>query len=77
MVRREGADWVRVADDGDWATTFRWQRQGRGGSRVSIRWDIPADAAPGEYRIVHHGTARDGNGTLNGFTATTREFTVG
>jgi neutral ceramidase len=76
VLRLEGADWARVADDGDWATTFRWRRQGPGGSRVSIRWDIPADAIPGDYRIVHHGTARDGNGTLTAFSATTREFTV-
>ncbi|MCV6986845.1 neutral/alkaline ceramidase [Mycobacterium shinjukuense] len=77
VVRREGAGWVRVADDGDWATSFRWQRRGRAGSRVSISWDIPGDTTPGCYRIVHHGTARDGNGTLQAFTATTREFTVG
>lgn len=77
VVRREGGRWVRVADDGDWATSFRWQRHGRTGSRVSIRWDIPGEITSGQYRIVHHGTARDGDGTLTPFTATTREFTVG
>lgn len=76
VVRREGASWVRIADDGDWATSFRWQRQGRAGSHVSIRWDVPGDTTPGQYRIVHHGTARDRNGMLTAFSATTREFTV-
>lgn len=76
VVRREGASWVRIADDADWATSFRWQRQGRAGSHVSIRWDVPGDTTPGQYRIVHHGTARDRNGMLTAFSATTREFTV-
>ncbi|KAA1249139.1 neutral/alkaline ceramidase [Mycobacterium simiae] len=77
VVRHEGGQWVRIADDGDWATTFRWQRQGKGGSRVTIGWDIPGDATPGRYRIVHHGAARDRDGTLRAFTGTTRAFTVG
>ncbi|CAM4121153.1 Neutral ceramidase [Mycobacterium basiliense] len=76
VVRYDGERWARVADDGDWTTSFRWQREGRSGSRVSICWDIPGDAAPGQYRIVHHGTARDQDGTLRPFTATSREFTI-
>jgi neutral ceramidase len=78
VVRLEGDPdrWVRVADDGDWSTTFRWQREGRSGSRVSIRWDIPGDVVPGTYRIVHHGMARDRHGRLEPFLATTHEFTV-
>lgn len=76
VVRFEGGDWSRVADDGDWATRFHWKRRGRAGSHVSVRWEVPADANPGRYRLVHHGTARNGNGTLTPFTATTREFTV-
>jgi neutral ceramidase len=77
VLRHEGDRWVRVADDGDWSTTFRWRRDGRAGSRVTIRWDVPGEAAAGQYRIVHHGTAREADGTLKAFTATTREFTVG
>ena len=77
VVRHEGEQWVRVADDGDWSTTLRWRRQGRYGSHVTIRWEIPVEVRPGQYRIVHHGTARDAEGTLKAFTATTREFTVG
>lgn len=76
VVHLTGDDWVRVADDGDWSTTFQWQREGRSGSHVRIRWDIPADAAPGHYRIVHHGMARDSYGRLEPFQATTHEFTV-
>lgn len=76
VVHREGDQWVRVADDGDWSTTFRWRRDGRSGSRVEIRWDIPGDAAPGHYRIVHHGVARDVHGRLQPFQSMTHDFTV-
>lgn len=76
VVHLDGDQWVRVADDGDWSTTFGWQRDGRSGSRVSIRWDIPGDAAPGHYRIVHHGTTRDRYGRREPFQTTTHEFTV-
>ena len=76
VIRQDGASWVRVADDGDWSTTFRWRRQGLAGSRVTICWRIPRDAQSGQYRIVHHGTARNRDGTLRAFTGTTREFTV-
>jgi neutral ceramidase len=77
VLRLDGDEWVRVADDGDWSTTCRWRREGRSGSHVTIRWDIPGDAAPGRYRIVHHGMARDAHGSLEPLLATTHEFTVG
>ncbi len=74
---RDDAGWVRVADDGDWATTFRWQRRGRAGSLATVEWAIPNDAAPGRYRIIHHGTARRADGTSLPFSGATRAFTVG
>lgn len=76
VQRHDDLGWVRVADDGDWATRFHWRRDGRSGSLASIDWVIPVDAAPGRYRIVHHGTARRGDGALVPFTGMTREFTV-
>ena len=81
VQRREGDAWVRIADDGDWSTTFRWSRAGRrrhqrGHSIATVLWDIPDVAAPGEYRIVHHGTALTTAGTEFPFTGTTREFKV-
>ena len=76
VQRQVGDGWVRVADDGDWSTTFRWARSGRRGSRVTITWTTPDDAEPGQYRIVHHGTARSEGGRLTPFTGMTREFSV-
>jgi neutral ceramidase len=81
IQRREGGEWVRVADDGDWSTVFRWQRDGkaraqRGASTATIGWRIPDRTPPGDYRIVHHGTARTATVGLVPFTGTTREFSV-
>jgi neutral ceramidase len=76
VQRHDEAGWVGVADDGDWATTFGWRRDGPTGSLATIEWVIPEAAAPGRYRIVHHGTACRTDGTLVPFTGTTRDFMV-
>jgi len=81
VQRRDGDNWVRIADDGDWSTTFHWRRAGkkraqRGHSTVTITWDIPDGTQPGEHRIVHHGTASTETTGLVPFTGTTREFKV-
>jgi neutral ceramidase len=81
VQRREDDAWVRVADDGDWSTTFRWARAGkridqRNQSTATIEWRVPDGTPIGEHRIVHHGTALAADGTLTPFTGTTREFKV-
>lgn len=77
VQRDEAGGWRTVADDGDWATTLRWQRVGRHGSRVTVAWDVAPDATPARYRVQVHGTARDRDGVLTPFTGTTRPFAVG
>lgn len=76
VQRHDDGAWVRIADDGDWATTVRWRRDKQGTSLATVEWDIPADSSPGRYRIVHHGTARRGDHTLQPFRAMTPEFSV-
>lgn len=75
VQRFDGSTWRKVADDGDWSTRFRWQRDGIAASRIIITWDIPADAA-GSYRIRYHGDARHLLGGLTRFTGTSATFTV-
>jgi neutral ceramidase len=61
VQRQDGTSWVTVAVDGDPSTRFRWKRWGGfmifPYSQVTIEWDLD-DAAPGRYRIVHHGVAK-------------------
>ena len=68
-----GGQWQRVADDGDWGTTYRWERTGLADSKATITWKTDA---PGTYRIVHHGDSKALNGTITPFTGTSRTFTV-
>ncbi|MDR6593707.1 neutral/alkaline ceramidase [Saccharothrix longispora] len=70
--------WTRHADDGDWSTRYRWQREGIANSTATLTWAIPADTPAGTYRIVHHGDWKSGwTGAITGFTGATRSFTVG
>ncbi|WP_100525598.1 neutral/alkaline non-lysosomal ceramidase N-terminal domain-containing protein [Mycobacteroides abscessus] len=68
--------WIRIADDGDWSTTFRWRRTGRSGSVATIDWTIPQNIDAGVYRLVHHGASRNQNETVIEFTGVTNQFTV-
>jgi neutral ceramidase len=72
----EPGRWVRVADDGDWSTLFRWKRVGRSRSRVTISWDVPADAVPGTYRIVHHMDVRHAGGAVTAASGISRGFAI-
>ncbi|KOX24575.1 neutral/alkaline nonlysosomal ceramidase [Saccharothrix sp. NRRL B-16348] len=70
--------WTRHADDGDWSTRYRWQREGVANSNATVTWTIPADTPTGTYRIVHHGDWKSGwTGAVTPFTGATRTFTVG
>ncbi|GAA1548336.1 neutral/alkaline non-lysosomal ceramidase N-terminal domain-containing protein [Actinomadura kijaniata] len=71
VERRDGDAWTRVADDGDWCTTFRWARTGDAGSTVTITWDVPEDAPAGRYRIRYLGDTPDGP-----FTGATDPFEI-
>ncbi|MFJ9830014.1 neutral/alkaline ceramidase [Streptomyces sp. NPDC101169] len=71
-----GGAWRRIADDGDWATRFHWERYGVAASKVTVTWDIPQDTAPGTYRIVYRGDARNLLGTVTPITGKSPAFTV-
>jgi neutral ceramidase len=76
-VQRELPEgWLRVADDGDWATKFQWRRAGRAGSRIAISWDVPDTAEPGRYRLVYRGDMRTAGGALRTVTGVTTPFEV-
>ncbi|MFC4160575.1 neutral/alkaline ceramidase [Chitinimonas lacunae] len=79
VERWDGAGWRRVASDDDWQTVYRWVRIDPvwGTSQARIDWRIPADATPGQYRIVHYGDYKNGwTGRIHGFSGTSRTFRV-
>jgi neutral ceramidase len=55
---------------------YRWRRDYLAVSTALVTWTIPADAAPGTYRIVHHGDAKNLFGQISAFTGTSPSFTV-
>ncbi|GAA3341589.1 ceramidase CerN [Amorphoplanes nipponensis] len=76
VQRQVGSAWETVATDSQWQTLYRWKREYLGVSTAQITWTVPAGAAPGTYRIVHHGDAKGLTGTIRPFTGTSRSFTV-
>ncbi len=66
-----------VANDWDPETTYEWQREGMDRSNVIIKWTIPADTPPGQYRIRHLGHWKNGwNGSINEYEGVSRIFSV-
>ncbi|MCD0452891.1 neutral/alkaline ceramidase [Actinocorallia sp. API 0066] len=76
VERRDGQNWVRVQDDGDWSTKFAWADTGLWTSSFTVTWDIPATFTTGEYRITYHGVSKSSAGVKTPFTGTSRTFTV-
>ncbi|WP_109505413.1 neutral/alkaline ceramidase [Nocardioides speluncae] len=76
VERKVDGQWVRVHDDGDWSTKFRWARYGVAASKVTITWDIPQNAAAGLYRIRYFGDARGLLGNISPISGTSPLFTV-
>lgn len=82
-VQRKGSigAWVDVADDSDWETRYRWERENclptLGCSHVIVEWHIPRDASPGTYRILHEGEWKSGwDGRVRPYYGASRAFTV-
>ncbi|PRY33241.1 neutral/alkaline ceramidase [Pseudosporangium ferrugineum] len=76
VQRQDGGAWTTVSTDAGWQTTYRWKREYLGVSTAQIAWTVPAGAAPGSYRIVHHGDAKGLTGSIKPFSGATRTFTV-
>lgn len=54
VERKTAAGWQRVADDGDWSTTVRWQLASQA-YVAELSWTIPQNTQHGEYRVSHFG----------------------
>jgi neutral ceramidase len=81
VQRRSGTSWVTVANDWDWETKYRWERNNcvptLACSHVTVEWKIPSTATPAVYRIRHDGDWKSGwDGLIRPYTGYSREFTV-
>jgi len=72
-------EWLTVAVDGSWETRFHWYRHSEFSDQsfADITWDIPQDAQPGTYRIVHLGDYKDLlSSKVHPFQGTSSSFVV-
>ena len=77
VQKLEGSNWVTIANDWDWDTIYKWNRDGSDRSLIDITWNIPSTAQSGSYRIIHQGNWKNGwNGNISSYSGTSRTFTV-
>lgn len=79
VQKRSGNQWITVATDNDFETKYQWKRIDSvwGTSLSIISWDIPKDVVPGEYRIVHSGSYKNGwDGKVYPYSGVSGTFTV-
>lgn len=78
VERKEGNAWTLVATDDDWNTKVRWVKDAAVATQqqFAVEWVVPADAAPGTYRIAHDGNYKKADGAVERFSATSVEFEV-
>lgn len=77
VERESDGEWITVADDGDWSTTFRWRRTRRRGSVITLTWTVPTNTPPGRHRLRYDGDIREADGRTHGFTTATEPFEIG
>jgi neutral ceramidase len=77
VERLVNGNWVAVADDADWNTTYQWTRDGSDRSFNDVIWRIPPTTTPGYYRIRHFGEWKNGiGGAVSSYTGTSSTFYV-
>lgn len=60
VERLQDGQWVAVAQDWDWETSYQWRREGMAYSVVDVVWRIPAGTPAGSYRLRHDGHWKNG-----------------
>ena len=77
VERWQDGQWVAVALDWDWETSYQWRREGIAYSVVDVVWRIPAGTPVGSYRLRHDGHWKNGwTGAINPYTGVSRAFRV-
>jgi len=77
VERWQDGQWVTVAQDWDWETSYQWRREGIAYSVVDVVWRIPAGTPVGSYRLRHDGHWKNGwTGAINPYTGVSRAFRV-
>lgn len=77
VERWQDGQWVAVAQDWDWETSYQWRREGLAYSVVDVVWRIPAGTPAGSYRLRHDGHWKNGwTRAITPYTGVSRTFRV-
>ena len=77
VERWQDGQWVAVAQDWDWETSYQWRREGLAYSVVDVVWRIPAGTPAGSYRLRHDGHWKSGwTRAITPYTGVSRTFRV-
>ena len=77
VERWQDGQWVAVAQDWDWETSYQWRREGLAYSVVDVVWRIPAGTPAGSYRLRHDGHWKNGwTRAISAYTGVSRTFRV-
>lgn len=76
VQRHVRGEWVRVANEGEWAVKYYWSRRDSSVSVARFTWDTSAGDAPGRYRFVHFADRLTPDGELRPITGLSAEFEV-
>ncbi len=82
-IERQDSDaWHTVTGDGDWEVKVRFSQPPDNRAKTAphlcrVEWEIPADAVPGTYRIVHCGVCKpDAEKPAREFKTVSRTFEI-
>ncbi len=77
VQKKVGNNWIKIYDDHDPCTIYKWERDFIANSKITISWNIPLDIEEGEYRICHFGDSRDASGKIHPYQGASNTFRIG
>jgi neutral ceramidase len=70
--------WITVLDDSDWELIFEYKKTGvlSTTSESKVTWEIGADTAPAQYRVVYNGDSKPVIGAISAFRGISPTFSI-
>lgn len=78
IQQKVDGNWLTIAYDWDWSTTYRWKRRSvlLGTSESTITWTIPEGTSNGTYRIKHNGAYKHISGNIHQYEGYSSTFMI-
>jgi len=76
IEKKDGNSWSTLYTDRDPEAIYIWTRKYFVCSLITIKWNIPADTEPGEYRVAHLGNSKNLFGKISEYKGVSKSFKV-